>query len=238
MDHTKELIQCVRDGDKQARDKLVEDNMGLVYSTARKYLGRGYDMEDLVQIGVIGLIKSIDRFDLSVEVQFSTYAVVMIVGEIKRFLRDDGMVKVSRSIKENGMKVKRVRMELSNQLMREPTMEEIAERAELSVEDVVVAQDAMQEVESIHKTIYSSDGNEIYLVDRLATEKDEKEELMNRMLVSALLQELPTQERRIITMRYFENKTQSEVAKEFGISQVQVSRMEKKILLAMRKKVV
>ncbi|MGN0160770.1 MAG: SigB/SigF/SigG family RNA polymerase sigma factor [Lachnospiraceae bacterium] len=238
MDHTKELIQCVRDGDKEARDKLVEENMGLVYSTARKYIGRGYDMEDLIQIGVIGLIKSIDRFDLNVDVQFSTYAVVMIVGEIKRFLRDDGMVKVSRSIKENSMKVKRAVVELSNQLMREPTIEEIAEKAGLSVEDVVVAQDASQEVESIHKTIYSSDGNEIYLVDRLAGEKDEKEELLNNMLVNSLMEELSAQERRIITLRYFDGRTQSEVAKEFGISQVQVSRMEKKILLAMRKKVV
>lgn len=238
MDHTKELIKCVRDGDQSARNRLVEENMGLVYATAKKYLGRGYEMEDLTQIGVIGLIKSIDRFDLNIEVQFSTYAVVMIVGEIKRFLRDDGMVKVSRSIKENGLKVRRANAELSNQLMREPTLEEIALKSELAVEDVVVAQDAMQEVESIHKTIYSSEGNEIYLVDRLAQEKDEKEEVLNHMLLNSLLNDLSQEEKRLIQLRYFEDKTQSEVAKEFGISQVQVSRMEKKILLAMRKKVV
>ncbi|MCM1468264.1 MAG: SigF/SigG family RNA polymerase sporulation sigma factor [Alistipes sp.] len=238
MDHTKELIKKAQEGDKQARDRLVEENMGLVYSTARKYTGRGYDMEDIVQIGVIGLIKGIDRFDLSYDVKFSTYAVVMIVGEVKRFLRDDGMVKVSRSIKENGMKIRRAREELATTLMREPTIEELANQAQITAEDVVVAQEALQEVESIHKTIYQSDGNEIYLVDRLSGEKDEKEELLNHMLVHSLMEGLTEQEQKIIRMRYFENKTQTEVAKEFGISQVQVSRMEKKILLSMRKRVV
>lgn len=238
MDHTKELIKCAQEGDRQARDRLVEENMGLVYSTARKYTGRGYDMEDIVQIGVIGLIKGIDRFDLSYDVKFSTYAVVMIVGEVKRFLRDDGMVKVSRSIKENGMKIRRAREELATTLMREPTIEELASQAQITAEDVVVAQEALQEVESIHRTIYQSDGNEIYLVDRLSGEKDEKEELLNHMLIHSLLEELTEQEQKIIHMRYFENKTQTEVAKEFGISQVQVSRMEKKILLSMRKRVV
>lgn len=238
MDHTKELIKKAQEGDKQARDRLVEENMGLVYSTAKKYTGRGYDMEDIVQIGVIGLIKGIDRFDLSYDVKFSTYAVVMIVGEIKRFLRDDGMVKVSRSIKENGMKIRRAREELATTLMREPTVEELAAQAQITAEDVVVAQEALQEVESIHKTIYQSDGNEIYLVDRLSCDKDEKEELLNHMLVHSLMENLTEDEKKIIRMRYFENKTQTEVAKEFGISQVQVSRMEKKILLSMRKRVV
>ncbi len=238
MDHTKELIKKAQEGDKQARDQLVEENMGLVYSTAKKYTGRGYDMEDIVQIGVIGLIKGIDRFDLSYDVKFSTYAVVMIVGEVKRFLRDDGMVKVSRSIKENGMKIRRAREELASTLMREPTVEELAAQAQITAEDVVVAQEALQEVESIHKTIYQSDGNEIYLVDRLSCDKDEKEELLNHMLVHSLMENLTEDEKKIIRMRYFENKTQTEVAKEFGISQVQVSRMEKKILLSMRKRVV
>lgn len=238
MDHTKELIKCAQEGDRTARDTLVEENMGLVYSCARKYSGRGYDLEDIIQIGVIGLIKGIDRFDLQIDVKFSTYAVVMIVGEIKRFLRDDGMVKVSRSIKENGMKIRRAREELATTLMREPTVEELAAQAQITAEDVVVAQEALQEVESIHKTIYQSDGNEIYLVDRLSGEKDEKEELLNHMLVHSLMESLTEDEKKIIRMRYFENKTQTEVAKEFGISQVQVSRMEKKILLAMRKRVV
>lgn len=238
MDHTKELIKRAQEGDKTARDRLVEENMGLVYSSARKYSGRGYELEDIIQIGVIGLIKGIDRFDLGIDVKFSTYAVVMIIGEIKRFLRDDGIVKVSRSIKENGLRIRRAREELANTLMREPSIEELARKAEIPVEDVIVAQDALQEVESIHKTIYQSDGNEIYLLDRLSGDKDEKEELLNHMLVNSLLSELPEDEKKIIRMRYFENRTQTEVAKEFGISQVQVSRLEKKILLSMRKKVV
>ncbi len=237
MDHTKELIKRAQEGEKDARDRLVEENMGLVYSTARKYTGRGHDMEDIIQIGVIGLLKGIDRFDLNYDVQFSTYAVVMIVGEIKRFLRDDGLVKVSRSIKENALRIRRAREELANTLMREPTIDELAMQAEVSPEDIVVAQDAMQEVESIHKTIYQSDGNEVLLLDRLADERDEKEELLTRMMVKSLMDDLSENDRRIIQMRYYENKTQSEVAKEFGISQVQVSRLEKKILLAMRKKV-
>ncbi len=238
MDHTKELIKRAQEGEKAARDRLVEENMGLVYSTARKYTGRGHDMEDIVQIGVIGLLKGIDRFDLNFDVQFSTYAVVMIVGEIKRFMRDDGLVKVSRSIKENALRIRRAREELANTLMREPTVEELAKEAEVTLEDVVVAQEAMQEVESIHKTIYQSDGNEVLLLDRLADERDEKEELLTRMMVKSLMDDLSENDRRIISMRYYENKTQSEVAKEFGISQVQVSRLEKKILLSMRKKVV
>lgn len=238
MDHTKELIKRAQEGEKAARDRLVEENMGLVYSAARKYTGRGHDMEDIIQIGVIGLLKGIDRFDLNYDVQFSTYAVVMIVGEIKRFLRDDGIVKVSRSIKENALRIRRAREELANTLMREPTIDELAMQAEVSPEDIVVAQDAMQEVESIHKTIYQSDGNEVLLLDRLADERDEKEELLNRMMVKSLMDDLSENDRRIISMRYYENKTQSEVAREFGISQVQVSRLEKKILLAMRKKVV
>ena len=220
MDHTKELIKRAQEGDKTARDRLVEENMGLVYSSARKYSGRGYELEDIIQIGVIGLIKGIDRFDLGIDVKFSTYAVVMIIGEIKRFLRDDGIVKVSRSIKENGLRIRRAREELANTLMREPTIEELAQKAEIPVEDVIVAQDALQEVESIHKTIYQSDGNEIYLLDRLSGDKDEKEELLNHILVNSLLSELSEDEKKIIQMRYFENRTQTEVAKEFGISQV------------------
>lgn len=238
MDHTKELIIKAQNGDKEARDTLVTDNMGLVYSSARKYVGRGAELEDLIQIGVIGLIKSIDRFDISFDVQFSTYAVVMIIGEIKRFLRDDGMIKISRSIKENALKIKYAREELNNELMREPTIEEISKRTQIPPEDIVVAQESGRDVESIHKTIYQSDGNEIYLLDKLTDNKDEKEELLNHMVVKRVLKDLNDNDKKLIVMRYFENKTQTEVAKELGISQVQVSRMEKKILLSMREKVI
>lgn len=238
MDHTKELIISVHNGDRDARDTLVSENMGLVYSSARKYAGRGYDIEDIIQIGVIGLIKAIDRFDITIDVRFSTYAVIMIIGEIKRFLRDDGMVKISRSIKENGIKIKKAREELSNILMREPTVEELAENSGVQAEDVIVAQEAMQEVESIHKTVYQSDGNEVYLIDRISDSNDQLEGLIDNMLLRDLLEGLNEEERNLIKMRYFDERTQTEIAKELGISQVQVSRMEKRILLAMRRKVV
>lgn len=238
MDHTKELISMVQKGDKTARDRIVEENMGLVYSSARKYIGRGYELEDIIQIGVIGLLKGIERFDVTKDVQFSTYAVIMIVGEIKRFLRDDGMIKVSRSIKENGIHIRRVRELLSYELCREPTVEEIAKKSGIRVEEVVMALEALQEVDSISRTIYQSDGSEICLADKIADTHDEKEELLNRMLIQSLMEGLSQKEQDIIRLRYYENKTQAEVAKTFGISQVQVSRLEKKILLDMRKKVV
>ena len=182
----------------------------------------------MFQIGCIGILKAIDKFDLSYEVKFSTYAVSLISGEIKRFLRDDGMVKVSRSLKENGWKIKLAGERLSQEYGREATIEEIAAATELSLEDIVMAMEANVEVESIYKSIYQSDGNEIYLVDKLPEEKDEN--------VKQLLNELGEEEKQLIELRYFREMTQMQVAKILGISQVQVSRTEKKILLKMRQK--
>ena len=201
-------------------------------------------MEDLFQIGTIGLIKAIDKFDLSYEVQFSTYAVPMISGEIKRFLRDDGPIRISRTLKENGWKVKQAAQKLAYSLGREPSLAEIAAETGMEREDVVLAMEAGVEVESIYKTVYQSDGNEIQLLDKVASsgtsdgwEDEEKDRLLNHMLLTQLLEELPEADRDLIRMRYFEDMTQSEVAKNLGISQVQVSRLEKKILLSMRHKV-
>ena len=168
MDDTKELILRAHNGDKAARDKLVLENIGLVYSVSRRFAGRGYELEDINQIGTIGLIKAIDKFDDSFDVRFSTYAVPMIAGEIKRFLRDDGMLKVSRSLKENGYRIKKASDELVSQNGREATIEELAAATELSVEDVVMALEANTDVESIYRTIYQNDGNEVYLVDKLS----------------------------------------------------------------------
>ena len=178
MDDTKELILRAHNGDKAARDKLVLENIGLVYSVSRRFAGRGYELEDINQIGTIGLIKAIDKFDDSFDVRFSTYAVPMIAGEIKRFLRDDGMLKVSRSLKENGYRIKKASDKLVSQNGREATIEELAAATELSVEDVVMALEANTDVESIYRTIYQNDGNEVYLVDKLSgssgdTVKDE-----------------------------------------------------------------
>lgn len=231
---TLELIKLARSGDKMARDQVIQKNMGLVYSIVSRYAGRGYDSEELSQIGAIGLIKAVDKFDMSFEVKFSTYAVPMISGEIKRFLRDDGMVKVSRSIKENGWKIKRAADLLSQQLDREPSLEELAAATEIAVEDIVIALEANSEVESIHKTISFSDGKEISLEDKLQEKTDWNEQLLNRMMVEQLMVLLNDKEKKLIQMRYYEDKPQREVAESLGISQVQVSRMEKKILQNLR----
>ena len=234
MDKTLELLKFAKEGDRDAREQLVTNNLGLVWSVARRFLGRGHDLDDLYQIGCIGLMKCIDKFDLSYNVKFSTYAVPMISGEIKRFLRDDGMVKVSRSLKETAYRVRRTRDEIVNQTGVEPRLEEISKLLEVDMEEIVASLEANVEVESIHKTIYENDGNAICLIDKLATEGDEKETVLNHMLVEELMKGLDEIEKAVIGMRYYENRTQMEIAAIIGVSQVQVSRMEKKILLKMR----
>ncbi|WP_342756839.1 SigF/SigG family RNA polymerase sporulation sigma factor [Kineothrix sedimenti] len=238
MEEVTVLIARSQAGDKEAREVLIEKNLGLVHHIVKRFLGRGYDAEDLFQIGSIGLMKAIDKFDLSFEVKFSTYAVPMISGEIKRFLRDDGMVKVSRTLKENGWKIKQTAEKISYEQGREATLEEISKLTELSIEDIVMAMEANVEVESIYKSVYQSDGNEIFLVDKLPEKKDANERLLNHMLLEQLMSELEEDERQLITLRYFQDKTQVEVAKKLGISQVQVSRMEKRILVRMRESLI
>ncbi|MCI9537289.1 MAG: SigB/SigF/SigG family RNA polymerase sigma factor [Eubacterium sp.] len=231
---TIELIKLARSGDKMARDQVIQKNMGLVYSIVSRYAGRGYDTEELSQIGAIGLIKAVDKFDMSFDVKFSTYAVPMISGEIKRFLRDDGMVKVSRSIKENGWKIRKAADSLSQQLDREPSIEELAAATEIAVEDIVLALEANLEVESIHKPVSFSDGKEVSLEDKIPEKSDWNEQLLNRMLVDQLMLLLNDKEKKLIQMRYYDDKPQREVAECLGISQVQVSRLEKKILKNLR----
>lgn len=234
MDKTLELLKLAKEGNQDAKEQLVTENLGLVWAVARRFIGRGYELDDLYQIGCIGLMKCIDKFDLSYDVKFSTYAVPMISGEIKRFLRDDGMIKVSRTLKETAYKVKKAREEIINRTGIEPKLEELSELLEIDVEEIVASLEVNVEVESIHKTIYQNDGNAVYLIDKIASEKDENENLLNQMVIEGLLKGLTDMEQTIIKLRYFENKTQTEIAKEVGISQVQVSRMEKKILLKMR----
>lgn len=236
MEEVAVLIARAQQGDKEAREVLIEKNLGLVHAIARRFVGRGVEAEDLFQIGTIGLIKAIDHFDLSYEVKFSTYAVPLISGEIKRFLRDDGPLKVSRTIKEQAMKINLVRQRLQGKWGREPTLQEIAAEAMLSVEEIVAATEADYQVESIYASVYGNDGSEMILADMLGKEDEEKEALLNRMLLNQLLEQLDEKESELIRLRYFQDKTQTEVARLFGISQVQVSRMEKKILLNMRTK--
>ena len=236
MEEVAVLIARSQAGDKAAREALIEKNLGLVHHIVRRFLGRGYDAEDLFQIGAIGLMKAIDKFDLAYDVKFSTYAVPMISGEIKRFLRDDGIVKVSRTLKENGWKIRQAAEQIYHERGRDATLEEIAEATGIAREDIVMAMEANVEVESIYKSVYQSDGNEIYLVDKLPEKKDDNEKALNHMLLEQLIGELGEEERMLIRLRYFQDKTQVEVAKNLGISQVQVSRMEKKILIRMREK--
>lgn len=237
MEEVEVLIAKSQQGDKNAREVLTLKNLGLVHAIVRRFLGRGVDQEDLFQIGTIGLMKAIDHFDLGYEVKFSTYAVPLISGEIKRFLRDDGPVKVSRTLKEQGLKVALARQKLQGRMGREPTLEEIAGECGLSLEEIVAATEADYQVESIYAPMYQKDGNEVLLMDTLGQEDKEKEMLLNHLLLQQLMEELSETESQLIKMRYFQDKTQTEVAGCMGISQVQVSRMEKKILLAMRAKV-
>ena len=235
MDHNLHLISQAKQGDKEARDVLIQENLGLVRHIVKRFVNRGYEMEDLFQIGTIGLIKAIDKFDMEYGVQFSTYAVPLIMGEIKRFLRDDGLVKVSRTLKENGYKIRQAEEKISHTKGHNATLEELAEATGFSREEIVLAMEANTEVESIYKPVYQSDGSEIYLVDQIADKENDKEKLLNHIMLTELLDELDEKERELITLRYFQDKTQVEVAKKLGVSQVQVSRLEKKILIRMRR---
>lgn len=246
MDPTTELLIRAKKGDKQARDTVIESNLGLVHFIVKRFLNRGYDAEDLFQIGCIGLVKAVDQFDTGYEVKFSTYAVPLITGEIKRFLRDDGMIKVSRSLKENGYRIRQAAEAFTGKYGREPNMEELKELTGLEKEEIVMALEANVEIESIYKTIYQSDGNEIYLVDKVIqeggggalardTQDFEKEKLLDHMLLSQLMEQLDGKEREVIRLRFFEDKTQTEVANILHMNQVQVCRQEKKTLLKLRK---
>lgn len=234
MDRTIELIQEAQRGDIAARDLLVGENMGLVWSLVRRFNNRGYDMEDLVQIGSIGLLKSIEKFDLSFNVKFSTYAVPMIIGEIKRFLRDDGMIKVSRSLKETAYKVRILKEELLREYNREPTISEIAAGLDLAVEDIVEALESNAEIESLNAVIYQGDGKPITLSEKINEQPSEGNNIIDKIMLTELIERLLPIEREIITLRYFEDRTQTEIAELLEISQVQVSRIEKRILKKMR----
>ncbi len=234
MSETRSLLAKTKEGDKEARNILIEENLRLVHHVVKRFVGRGVEMQDLFQIGTIGLIKAVDHFDLDRDVQFSTYAVPMIMGEIKRFLRDDGMVKVSRSLKENAFRIRREQELFTKQYGREPLILELSKRLELTPQEIVEALDACMEVESLQKEVYHNDGSSITLAEMVQDNRNEKEELLNHMVLEQLLSQLDATEREIILLRYMENLTQTEVAARLQTSQVQISRYEKKILLKMR----
>lgn len=234
MDRTLWLIECAHQGDKKAREAAVEENMGLVMHVVKRYQGKTTDMEDLIQIGCIGLLKAVDYFDLNMDVRFSSYAVPMILGEIRRYLRDDGMLKVSRSLKNIAYQTSKTREMLTIQLGREPSIEEIAKETGVEREEIIMAMEASAELESLQKSVYQSDGNEICLEDKVEDGRDAVSELMNHVLLEDMLKVLDPEEKSLIHMRYYEEMTQSQIAAKMQKTQVQISRMEKKILKKMR----
>lgn len=234
MSPTIELIVKSQQGDKAARDTLVEENMGLVWSIVHRFANRGYEMEDLFQIGVIGLIKAIDRFDISYDVKFSTYAVPLITGELRRHFRDEGMIKVSRTLKENNWKITQAMQKMQHELGREVTIQELSAQTGLETEEIVMAMEANAEVESLNQPVGGQDGKEMYLEDQISDYLDEKEGVINRLLLEQLFSQLNEKEQKLIYMRYFMDCTQTFVANELEMTQVQVSRLEKKLLHRMR----
>ena len=234
MDRTLWLIECAHQGDKKAREAAVEENMGLVMHVVKRYQGKTTDMEDLIQIGCIGLLKAVDYFDLNMDVRFSSYAVPMILGEIRRYLRDDGMLKVSRSLKNIAYQTSKAREMLTIQLGREPSIEEISDATGVEREEIIMAMEASAELESLQKSVYQSDGNEICLEDKVEDGRDAVSELMNHVLLEDMLKVLDPEEKSLIHMRYYEEMTQSQIAAKMQKTQVQISRMEKKILKKMR----
>ncbi|MFB4163508.1 RNA polymerase sporulation sigma factor SigF [Alteribacillus sp. JSM 102045] len=231
-DKVRDLIQKSQDGDQKAREEIVNKNTRLVWSVVQRFINRGYEAEDLFQIGVIGLIKSVDKFDLSYDVKFSTYAVPMIIGEIQRFIRDDGTVKVSRSLKELNNKVRKVKEDLTKKLGRVPSLQEIADSMDMPMEEIVFATEATRSLSSLHETVYENDGDPITLMDQIADQGDSK--WFDSIALKEVVEQLEERERLIVYLRYYKDKTQSEVAKRLGISQVQVSRLEKRILHKMK----
>jgi len=231
---TQALLRRLRAGEREVQDRLLAGHLRLVYSIVARFLNSGQDPEDLFQIGSIGLLKAINKFDPSYNVKFSTYAVPLIIGEIRRFLRDDGPIKVSRSVKETAGKVRRATEELRRQLDREPRVSEVAEYLGLPTESIVEALEASRAPSSLEEKVFQDDGSPVYLVDRVKQDDFGEEGLVEGLALRQIMKILSTREQRIIKARYFENRTQAQVAEELGVSQVQVSRLEKAILVRLR----
>lgn len=231
-----ELLPLAKDGDENAMNRLIEINLPLVSSLSRKFLNRGYDYEDIFQIGCIGLVKAIKNFDSKFNVKFSTYAVPMIVGEIKRFLRDDGMIKVSRNTKSLARKIHFEKEELTKKLNREPSIEELAEHSGVNKEDIVFAMESSSNLQYLQDVIHQDDGAPVLLIDKLSEKSCDDNDMVDKIALKEALRSLDEKSRQIIMLRYFKDKTQVQVAEILGISQVQVSRIEKKVLLLMREK--
>ena len=231
------LIYSAQHGDSVAREKLISGNLRLVLSVIQKFTNRGESMDDLFQVGVVGLIKAIDCFDLNQNVQFSTYGVPMISGELRRYLRDHSAVRVSRSMRDTAYKVLQVKEQLTNELGREPDVEQIAERLGIERRDVVFAMDAISEPVSLYEPVYSDSGESVCVMDQIGDTKNTDEHWLEHIAISEAVSRLSEREKKILSLRFYSGKTQMEVAKEIGISQAQVSRLEKNAISRIKKEI-
>lgn len=234
-DDNSQLIPLAKAGNEDAMNRLIEMNLPLVASISKKFTNRGYDYEDIFQIGSIGLVKAIKNFDSGFNVKFSTYAVPMIIGEIKRFIRDDGMIKVSRNVKSLARKIHFDREELTKKFDRDPTIDELSEFSGVDKEEIIFAMESSASLHYLYDTIHQDDGAPVLLIDKLSEKGEENEDLIDKLALKEAIRTLDNKARQIIMLRYFKDKTQVQVAKMLGISQVQVSRIEKKVLVQMRK---
>lgn len=239
-DNDMRIIESAQNGNKEDMTKLIENNNGLIWSIVRRFSGRGYDIEDLYQIGSIGFIKAIQRFDTNFEVRLSTYAVPYILGEIKRYIRDDGPIKISRSIKELNVKIIELQKEYFNKHGKEITLEGISKELRISKEEITMALDSTRPVDSIENAKYTDSKTDktVSILEQISTGRDEQTEITNKIAIKNLISELDEKEREIIMLRYYKQKTQMQVSKILGITQVQVSRIERKVLDKMRKKLI
>lgn len=233
-EETRELLQKSAAGDQEAREKLINHNLRLVFNLVQRFAGKGYDLEDLFQIGVIGLMKAVDRFNPEFDVRFSTYAVPLILGEIRRYLRDDQPVKLTRSLKEGAVKVHKMRDTLLKELGREPTVQELARALDMASDEVLATLEAMQTPVSMQEALYQDDGDPVLLEERL-TEEGTGEKMLEKLALKEVIDKLPERDRQLLHLRFFADKTQMQVAEILGISQVQVSRLERQALQNLRK---
>lgn len=233
MTRTEELIRASQNGDKEAGETLVTENAGLIWSVARRFSGRGTEMDDLYQLGCLGFLKAVEGFDLEYGTQFSTYAVPKIAGEIRRFLRDDGAIKVSRSLKEQSVQIKSLRNRLTNAYGREPTIQELATHSGLSAEEIAMAETATREVESIQRET----GAEGFTLENVLTDTETEDRMVEKLALRQAIDHLGEREQMVIRLRYYHGLTQDRVAKVLGVSQVQVSRIEKKAIGHLREQV-
>ena len=230
MSNTEKLIQRAQSGDREAGEILINENSGLIWAVAKRFTGRGIEADDLYQLGCLGFIKAVNGFDLSFGTQFSTYAVPKISGEIRRFLRDDGAVKVSRTIKEQAVALKSMRNQLTSALGREPTLQEISRQTGLTPEEIALAENATASVESIHREL----GQDGFSLENILADEQSEERLMERIALQQAMEKLPEREATVIKLRYYHGLTQDRVSKVLGVSQVQVSRIEKKAIQNLR----